>query len=177
MRSILIVVLTLVASTAWAFDSVKANYRGDAIFKDSIQYYIEFCADRKCQEITEISTLEKKQPDTVQKVMSEVAKKIRKVHYSRGMEIDDWTLGATDKGHLNDLLSIDHTSGDGSPAWTPQELGHINAYLMKFDKDVVLYYFWIMENYMSGTGITSYFFVYNTSNNWLTVIEKFEYAE
>ncbi|MCC7403055.1 MAG: hypothetical protein IT288_01535 [Bdellovibrionales bacterium] len=177
MKQLLLIMMVVTSTTAWGFEKVQAKFRGDAIFANSTQYYMSYCADKACKTFVTPTVTELQSEQTILLVMDEVGKRLRQHRHASGYEIDGWSLDPVNQSEMFEVLGTDHSNGDGSPAWTPHEQAQLKGYLKKFSGKLALYRFNLQENYMSGTGITTYFFIFNQSNNWVTVLEKLEYAE
>lgn len=177
MRILWVLLSMLAAPSAWALEAVEANYRGEAFVAGSKQFYMEYCTDQNCQEKVKPSFDEKDRPEVLKLVVDEIARDVRRSLYIMGFEVENWSVVEIDEAKLMELLQTDYSNGDGDFPMAQQDLKKVADYLSRFKGKVKIHWMQVVSEYMSGTGIESYFLLYNTATDWVTVIQRLEYAE
>jgi len=179
MKTILFTLATLFTLSANAADvkTVIVIVHGESVFNDSTKYEVQYCADSSCEKTFRPERKVRASKEVTKMVMEKVAKSIRRKIYQAGLEIDGWNLSPASLDDVGELLMTDHSQGDGSRAWHQHELEDLFEYIYRDGELTKTWFMPIMSNYMSGTGIETNVLLYAAKTGWVTVINKFEYAE
>ena len=178
MKSFIGAISLLFAFTALAeIKTVKIIDQGESTFTDSTKFEVLYCSDSNCSK-TFLPSLSERESDLVtEMVMEKVAKQLRRSLYQSGYEVDNWNLIPVTHDQIQELLMTDHSEADGSTAWSQEEFEKLFGYITRDGPLSKTWFLPIMSNYMSGTGIETNVLVYAAKTGWVTVINKFEYAE